>query len=107
MLEFSAISEHAVCDDCNEFKRNYKGLNRPRSEDVAASAFKSVQKYQQHLNLVFRDRSMVWSIFEQAQHSALGDAFIGPPFVLAFADGTDQAKWRLPRYPGLQATHKM
>jgi hypothetical protein len=55
---------------------------------------------------VFADRSMAWALSECGLQSAKGFAACADPFIVIMADGMDQAKWRLPRFPGLVKTHK-
>jgi len=107
VLEFSQISDHSMCDKCYEFKMARKSFRRVRSVDLLEEHFAALRSYQLHLNKVFSERNVVWEFFEHAAHQALGIASPGEGFLMVIADGMDQAKWRLPRWPSMTPTHKI
>ena len=107
VLEFNNQSEHMVCDECYAFKISKISRARMRtssSSDMLVEQFQRVVQYRRHLNSVWKDRSFIWQCMDQAYTAAQDKSQI-PPFLMVIADGMDQAKWRLPRYPGLMPTH--
>ena len=59
-----------------------------------------VKAYRDHLRSQYVDRSIQWSLNELSQDHTSGTLVI-------LVDGLDQAKFRLPRHPGLRPVSSM
>ena len=83
------------CELCFQFK---KALADPR----ATVEFKlgQMMAYREHLHGQFSDRTVMWTLGELA---AMDECNI----IVASIDGMDQAKFRLPRDPGLRTSASM
>jgi hypothetical protein len=105
VLSFNCRSEHMCCDECYKFKI-CRLRKRSSATDLLVEEFQTIATYRKHLNGVWQDRSFLWQAMDQAFNTAL-DKSQSPPFLMVICDGMDQAKWRLPRWPGFMKTHML
>ena len=99
VLEFKHESHHATCDDCFHFKQATQGWLSKLQSDLMSETFQSMQEYQRHLAATTADRAFGTSLRLGAER---GSCSGHPDYFFIIADGMDQAKWRLPRFPELK-----
>ena len=73
-----------------------------RSQEDLEAKFASIKGYRAHLADVFADRQLLWALRAQCFQSAAAR-----DYWLILVDGMDQAKWRLPRDPGLRSVSSL
>jgi hypothetical protein len=99
VLEFKHESQHATCDDCFHFKQATQGWLTKLQSDLMSETFQSMQEYQRHLAGTTADRAFGTSLRMGADSCSCAGR---PDYFFIIADGMDQAKWRLPRFPELR-----
>jgi hypothetical protein len=104
-LEFGQASTHSACDECQKFKVHKRSCAGNNSIDILAEGYEYIAAYQTHLNLMWRNRSYAWACMEYAEQAFASGR--QPAFVFMVADGMDQAKWRVPRFPENQVMHSL
>lgn len=60
----------------------------------------SIKAYRDHLHAQYIDRSIQWSLMDLSRDDTSGT-------VIVLVDGMDQAKFRVPKHPGLRAVSSM
>ena len=70
-----------------------------RSESLEAK-LGAVKTYRQHLHDQYVDRSIQWSLMELSKDAQSRT-------LIVLVDGMDQAKFRVPKHPGLRAVSSM
>ena len=90
VLVFRAKNEFSQCDICYQLKAQ---LRDPKLD--LETKLGSLKTYRQHLHDQYVDRTVTWT---------LGDLSADPhsDIVVMWLDGMDQAKFALPRDPGLR-----
>lgn len=83
------------CEICYQLSRALSDGKRSMEEKLA-----DVKAYRDHLHSQFVDRSIQWSLNELSQDHTSGT-------LMVLVDGLDQAKFRLPRHPGLRPVSSM
>jgi hypothetical protein len=99
VLEFKHESQHAVCDDCCNYKHAMHGWLKQLQSDLLSETFESMQEYQRHLSAVSADRSFTVGLRAGAVSAHCAGQ---SDYLMILVDGMDQAKWRLPRFPSLR-----
>lgn len=88
-------SRFGRCDICFQLSTALSSKNRSMEEKLA-----DVRTYRDHLHAQFVDRNVQWALNALSQDHHSGT-------LVVLVDGLDQAKFRLPRHPGLRPVSSM
>ena len=91
VLHFRSRSLFTTCEVCSALKEELSDKSRGVEDKL-----QSLQQYRFHLHSQYADRSALWQLQSQSSEPDSEVLFIS-------TDGLDQAKFALPRYPGLRA----